>query len=87
MFGLLLRPAFADHIAQERLLRASNVAWTIVRPAAFTDGPLTGKFHHGFTAPTRLKLALKISRADVAQFMLGQLASRQYLRKAASLSS
>ncbi|MDQ7069532.1 MAG: SDR family oxidoreductase [Rhodobacterales bacterium] len=87
MFGLLLRPAFADHVAQEKLLRASNSDWTIVRPAAFTDGPLTGDFHHGFAAPTRLKLALKISRADVAHFMLGQLGSDHYLRKSPSLSS
>ena len=49
MFGLLLRPAYADHQEQERLVRASGLDWTIVRPAAFTDGP-AGDYAHGFPA-------------------------------------
>ncbi|MFW6597326.1 NAD(P)-dependent oxidoreductase [Propionibacteriaceae bacterium Y2011] len=44
MFGVLLRRAYADHVEQERLTRASGLDWTIVRPAAFTDGPRTGKY-------------------------------------------
>lgn len=85
MFGLLLRPAFADHVQQEDLVSRSDLDWTIVRPAAFTDGPETGAYSHGF-APSRRDLKLKIARADVARFMLDQIDDQTYLRRAASLS-
>ena len=74
MFGILLRRAYADHVAQEQAARESGLDWTIVRPGAFVDGGITDTFRHGFSQDTK-GLKLKISRADVAGFMLGQLAS------------
>ena len=85
MFGLLLRDAFADHQSQEDAIRESGLDWVIVRPGAYTDGPATGSFRHGFPA-TEKNIALKISRADVARFMLGQLTGNTYLHRAAALS-
>ncbi len=85
MFGFLLRAAYADHEAQEEIVRGSGLDWTVVRPAAFTDGPATGAYRHGF-APTEKNLKLKISRADVADFMLRQLTDDSYLRKSPGLS-
>jgi len=85
MFGLLLRPAFADHQAQEIYVKNSALEWTIVRPAAFTDGPSTNSYKHGF-ASTQRKLSLKISRSDVADFMLKQLTDNTYLRQTPGLS-
>lgn len=76
MFGLLLRPAYADHVAQEEQVRASGLDWTVVRPAAFTDGPLTGEYRAGFGPEVRS--SLKVSRADVAHFVLDQLADDTY---------
>jgi hypothetical protein len=58
MFGLLLRPAYADHELQEQYVKTSNLDWTIVRPAAFTDGEHSGKYLHGF-AINEEKLTLK----------------------------
>lgn len=85
MFGLLLRDAFADHEAQEALVRQSSLDWTIVRPAAFTDGPATGAYQHG--APlAHTNLTLKISRADVVDFLLRQLTGDAYLRRSPGLS-
>jgi putative NADH-flavin reductase len=85
MFGLLLRDAYADHEAQEAFVTQSDLDWVIVRPAAFTDGPATGVYKHGFP-PTEKNLKLKVSRADVADFMLRQLSGDTYLRRSASLS-
>ncbi|NNG03840.1 MAG: SDR family oxidoreductase [Inquilinus sp.] len=85
MFGLLLRDAYADHQAQEAVVRQSALDWIIVRPAAFTDGPATGTYKHGF-APTEKALALKIARADVADFLLRQLTDDTYLRQTPGLS-
>ena len=80
-----LARAFADHEAQEERVRASAVDWTLVRPTNLTDGPLTGDYRHGFP-PTESGLKLKISRSDVAHFMLQQLDDRSYLRAAAGVS-
>ncbi len=85
MFGLLLRPAYADHVRQEELVKASNLDWTIVRPAAFTEGERTGEYRHGFSADDKAA-TLKISRADVADFLLKQLVDDTYLRKTPALS-
>lgn len=85
MFGLLLREAFADHQMQEEAIRQSDLDWVIVRPGAYTDGPVTGIYKYGF-APTDKNLALKISRADVARFMLQQLTGTTWLRQAPGLS-
>jgi putative NADH-flavin reductase len=84
MFGGLLRPAFADHVEQERHVMQSSLAWTLVRPATFTNGPLTKTYRHGFASSERV--ALKISRADVAHFMLRELDDGHYLHRAVSLS-
>lgn len=85
MFGLLLRPAYADHGRQEEYVKQSRLDWTIVRPAAFTDEKKTGTYQHGFSgnAPG---LTLKISRADVADFMLKQLQDQTYLHQTPGLS-
>ncbi len=85
MFGLLLRPAYADHASQENYVRQSHLDWTIVRPGAFTDGERTGQYRHGFSN-TDKTTKLKISRADVADFMLKQLTDDTYLHKAPGLS-
>lgn len=85
MFGLLLRPAYADHVSQENYVTQSHLDWTIVRPAAFTDGEYTGQYRHGFPG-TDKTTKLEISRADVADFMLKQLLDDTYLHKTPGLS-
>lgn len=88
-FGLLaavlLRNIYADKEVQERYIRESGLDWTVVRPAVLTDGPRTGRYRHWLGEP-RSPIRVKISRADVADFMLGQLASETYLHKTPGLS-
>ena len=85
MFGLLLKAAYKDHELQENYVKQSSLDWTIVRPAAFTDGPRTENYKHGF-GPDATSLTLKISRADVVDFMLKQMRDKKYLRKTPGLS-
>ncbi len=85
MFGLLLREAFADHQLQEMYVRDSLLKWTIVRPAAFTDGPVTDQYRHAFAENDR-SVTLKISRGDVAAFMLKQLEDKTSVGKTPGLS-
>lgn len=85
MFGLLLRSAYADHASQEKYVKQSRLDWTIVRPAAYIDGDRTGKYRHGFSG-TDKTITMKISRADVADFMLKQLVDDIYLCATPGLS-
>jgi uncharacterized protein YbjT (DUF2867 family) len=81
---LYLARAFADHEAQEAEVRASDVDWTLVRPPTLTHGPRTGDIHVDF-APGE-PIAMKISRADVAAFMLGQVDDRRFVRRTVAIS-
>lgn len=85
VFPLILRHVYADHEEQERHVRESGLEWTLVRPAALNDGAATGAYWHG-TGGSERPLTIKISRADVADFMLKQLGGEEYLRQAPSLS-
>ena len=80
-----LRHAFADHALQEELVKQSGLDWIIARAGSLVDGPRTGVYRHGFPV-TEKGTSLKISRADVADFMLKQLTSDEYLRQTPGLS-
>ena len=81
----LLRTIYADKDRQESLIQASDVDWTIVRPGFLTNGPLTENYRI-LTNMTGV-IAGRISRADVAHFMLNELESKQYLRQTPLLTS
>jgi uncharacterized protein YbjT (DUF2867 family) len=86
MFGALLKPVFRDHELQEKLVRASGLDWTIVRPSAFEDGPAQGGYKEDF-GPDERKLKLTIRRADIADFLTRQLGEATYLRRAVGISN
>jgi putative NADH-flavin reductase len=74
---LLLKTIYEDKDRQESLIQNSEVDWTIIRPGFLTNGPLTKKYR----AITDLRgvTAGKTSRADVAHFILEELAANRYL--------
>lgn len=75
---------YLDKTRQERLIATSAADWVIVRPGALTDGPRRGDVRHGHDVGSFLTTC-RISRADVAAFMLEQLESDRYLRTAPGL--
>ena len=85
MYRLLLTDIFADKKAGEDIVRASGLDWTIAYPTLLTDGPRTGNYR----AAERLALKgfPKISRADVADFVLRQLNDSAFLKKGAVISN
>ena len=76
---LLLKNIYEDKDREESLIRDSQVNWIIVRPGFLTNGPMTGTYR-ALTNLTGVK-AGKISRADVAHFILNQLDSSEYVRQ------
>jgi putative NADH-flavin reductase len=84
-FRSLLRQVGRDKAAAEEDLRTSDLDWTIVYPPTLTTGPRTTDYRSGEVL--QLKGIPRISRADVAHFMLSQLTSSSYSRRTAIISS
>ena len=84
MYRLLLSDIFADKLAAEDYLRGTRIEWTFVYPVLLTDGPRTGRYRAG--EHLALRGLPKISRADVADFILRELRDAAYVRKTAVLS-
>ncbi len=73
---MLLKTIYEDKDREESLIKGSQVNWIIVRPGFLTNRPMTGAYRV-LTDMTDIK-AGKISRADVAHFILNQLDSTEY---------
>lgn len=69
--AILFRKFMAEKEAQERIVRASALEWTIVRPGRLTDGPWTGQVVTSRNGDGRSKD--HVSRADLLAFLLTQL--------------
>ena len=80
--SFFVKKFMAEKEAQEKIVRASDLDWTIVRPGQLTDGPITGKVA---TNRAGRKLTGKVSRADLAVFLLGQLADRSSIHHSPQL--
>lgn len=75
---MLLHFYFYDRVRQEKLIERSKAEWIIVRPTVLTNGPATGKYRHGLTVGNYV-WGNRVSRADVADFMLKQLRDDTYV--------
>jgi uncharacterized protein YbjT (DUF2867 family) len=72
MVKRVLREHYADLARMEDVLRNSGLDWTVVRPPRLTDRPLSASYRTAYGRNPRR--GLKISRADVAHYMLRALA-------------
>lgn len=83
----LLKDLYADkNVGEDELYRiAGDIDWTLVYPVTLTNGPRTGRYRVG----ERLSLRglPRISRADVADFLLTQVSDRTYVNKGVLVSS
>ena len=80
---LSVKEKMIDKECMEALLQQSDVEWTVVRPPALTKGLRTQHYHTG--TDLHMHITSKISHADVADFMVRQIASRQYVRQAPAI--
>jgi uncharacterized protein YbjT (DUF2867 family) len=79
------KPVVADKVAMEQALRTSGLEWTAVRPGILTNGSPTGAVKAVDNAV--LKGMPRISRADVAGFILDELQSPKFVGRAPVLSA
>ena len=85
MIRTMLRWIYADKAKADAMIQSSRLEWTIVRPALLTNGPRTGAYRVGEHLP--LRGFPKISRADVADFMVRELTERKWIRKTVVISA
>ena len=86
LLGRLLFPrTVADASAMEQIFAESDLDWTMVRPPELTDKPHTGKYRvrEGHLP----RFGLKLSRADVADFMIHAVENRESIGKIVGLSN
>lgn len=80
----LLKNIFADIPLQEKLITKSDLDWTIIRPARLINGSKTEKYK--FKEHLRIGPLSRISRADVADFILRNIKPRDFLNKVITIS-
>jgi len=75
----------ADASAMELVFGESDLDWTMVRPPELTDKPYTGKYRvrEGHLP----RFGLKISRADVADYMIKATEDHSSIRKVVGVSN
>jgi putative NADH-flavin reductase len=82
---LILPIYFWDKARQERVIAESEVEWIIVRPGSLNNGVKRERVNTGAKVGSYL-WTVRVSRANVADFMLNQLTSDTYLRSAPGLA-
>lgn len=81
---IFLSTIYQDKDREEEIIQSSALDWLIVRPAGLTNGPRTGKYRvidnlDGIVAK-------RISRMDVADFILNQIEEPSQFGKAVLLT-
>lgn len=81
----LLKATFREHHLQELAIKKSGLNWTIVRPGNLTNGKKTESYKYGFSYadPT---IKVRVSRTDVAHFLLRQASSAENNYKTIGIS-
>ena len=75
---LFIHAAYEDIVSTAEAVRRSDLDWTIVRLSLLNDGPRSGIVRAGHMG--RGEVGTRISRADIADFMLKQVKNPRYLR-------
>lgn len=85
MTKTFLRGSTADKAAMERGVEASGLDWTIARPAILGDGPAAGDVR--VFDPATGEKAHKITRADLAAWLVAQLDNSDHVHRAVTVAT
>ena len=76
---------YREHRGMLEELRTRALDWIAVRPVLLTNGPRTGRYRVASEGIPRG--GYRISRADVADFMIHQLTSDEFVRKMPAIAN
>jgi uncharacterized protein YbjT (DUF2867 family) len=83
--GVAVGSLIKDKSAGERLLRQSDLDWTIIYASVLNDGPATG-FVEVLPAGTKRRISDRISRADVAAWLVQAATTAQPSRSSVGIT-
>lgn len=84
LLKLVSRHVYEDMKRTVDTVRSADVDWTIVRVPMLTDEPAKGDVKAGYVGKG---MGPRITRADMASFMLDQVESEAYLHQAPAISN
>jgi putative NADH-flavin reductase len=84
LIRFIVRPAYEDIVSTARAVRDSDRDWTIVRVSMLSNARRTGIVKVGHLGND---IGMRITRADLAEFMLKQVLDAKYLRQAPTISN
>jgi putative NADH-flavin reductase len=83
LLKLLQRDLLEDSIGQVRVIKESGLEWVIVRAPVLNEGEKKGEYRIGYVGK---ESGTRLSRADMADFMLKQTTDDTYLHQAPMVS-
>lgn len=84
LFSVVAHSAYDDIKATGELIAGSHLDWTLVRIPFLKDGPAEGDIDVGWYGKTRL--GLKLSRGNLAKFLVDQASDRKFVRAAPAIA-
>jgi putative NADH-flavin reductase len=84
LLQVVSKNVYADMQRVVAIVRASDRDWTIVRVPMLTDGPKKGTVRVGYVGKG---VGARLTRADLADFMLEQIQNQTYLHQTPAISN
>ncbi len=84
LLKLMAKNVLADMSKVVEMVRSSDLDWTVVRLPMLTDDPKTGQVKVGYVGKG---MGARITRSDIAAFMLSQVEDQTYLHQSPAISN
>jgi putative NADH-flavin reductase len=84
LLKLFSRWVYEDMVRTVEQVRSSDLQWTVVRVPMLVDGEESEEVQVGYVGKG---MGPRVSRADLAAFMLDQLSSSEYVQQAPAIST
>ena len=82
---LTIRSAYEEIISVAEIVRKSDLDWTILGLTTLNNNPKSGKVRVGYLG--KGEVGMRISREDLADFMLKQVKNTKYLQQSPVISN
>jgi putative NADH-flavin reductase len=80
-----MRPVYSEIVSVAQIVQDSDLDWTIVRVSILNDNPKSNKVSVGYLGTG--EVGVRLSRADMAAFILNELKNTIYIRQMPAISN